>query len=363
MMVRGGSGCRAATVLAVLLLGSGCPGPSPTCNIGDTSCLGIPCDEGHLVCGAPNTICSNVGTDRMNCGSCGNACDSGEFCDEGECVVCSIECEGALVVDIDSCTCVCPSPAFTICGGTSECCAGSCCDGICCAQGTVCCAGPGGTHQCGSQCETPDGGQCAPGEVACWDQYGGCCEVGNECGVDFRGPTCVPIPGGTTGGTATDSVAATTAEVPEQTAVTPKPTLNGFCQELVDGESRLWSPDHKVVRLSLDDCFDSDLPLDRYASIVAVTSDELADDRADGNTCDDAVIETNSSIALRAERRGDGDGRVYTVIALVRVSEQTYYPLRFQVAVPLEPHRVAVDSGERYCIGPGCRRYPGSVCR
>jgi len=56
--------------------GDGC---SATCNIESTATCE---DVGLNTCGG---ICSDLQNDEANCGSCGSACSSGEFCSAGNC--------------------------------------------------------------------------------------------------------------------------------------------------------------------------------------------------------------------------------------------------------------------------------------
>jgi hypothetical protein len=49
-------------------------------------------------------------------------------------------------------------------------------------------------------------------------------------------------------------------------------------------------------------------------TIIGVTQDEPVSGLADGNTSPDAASgATSTQVRLRAERRGSGDGRVYTI--------------------------------------------------
>jgi hypothetical protein len=89
----------------------------------------------------------------------------------------------------------------------------------------------------------------------------------------------------------------------------------------------LWTPTHQYQTVKVDDLIasasdDCDPGVDRSdVRITQVTSDE-PDDIAgggDGNTVNDMVIAPGcTSVQLRAERNGNGNGRVYTITFKVR---------------------------------------------
>ena len=99
--------------------------------------------------------------------------------------------------DDSICVCSCDVPGASRCGG-AECCDAGCCfeksaggsffGPVCCEFGRGCC--PDGT--CPNR---PDGacserGDCRPGWIQCFDQWGGCCPENTDCGP-FK--TCLPI--------------------------------------------------------------------------------------------------------------------------------------------------------------------------
>jgi len=75
----------------------------------------------------------------------------------------------------------------------------------------------------------------------------------------------------------------------------------------------LWSPDHKMVRITpswvvTDNCAQSP-----QVTLVGITSSEEDDGLGDGDTSGDIEVRDDGSIYLRAERSGTGTGRVYTI--------------------------------------------------
>jgi hypothetical protein len=86
--------------------------------------------------------------------------------------------------------------------------------------------------------------------------------------------------------------------------------------------TELWPPNHKYHIFNLSDIIksivdgtDGNIDINSKCRILSIYSDEPEDVKGngDGNTEDDIVILSKSSFEVRAEREGNGNGRVYGV--------------------------------------------------
>jgi hypothetical protein len=132
-------------------------------------------------------------------------------------------------------------------------------------------------------------------------------------------------------------------------------TLNG--RTLV-----LWTPTHQyqtvnvadLVASASDDC-DSTVNLGKVV-ISQVTSDEPEDipGNGDGNTLNDIVIGANcKSVQLRAERDGNGNGRVYTITFRVRDASGNTKTVTSKLNIFANSFNV-VDDGPHYTVNGSC---------
>jgi hypothetical protein len=110
----------------------------------------------------------------------------------------------------------------------------------------------------------------------------------------------------------------------------------------------LWPPNHKFRTVTVAGATDADDDDTVSYQIVSVTQDEALNDDGDGNTSPDAAVVAGrgDQVQVRAERSGNGDGRVYRIT--VRASDGKGGSCTGTVTVGV-PHdrsnRPIVDSG------------------
>ncbi len=148
--------------------GSVCLDGTCTCNLG-----AIP-----KTCGA---TCVDLAVDRLNCGSCGNACKTGEVCSGG---ICQLQC-GGTTPQLCSGGCVNAKSNAQACGPTCASCEASTGKGSVCLDGTCACNVGASSRTCGAACVDiavdrqncgACGNACKVGEVC----SGGSCQL--QCG-------------------------------------------------------------------------------------------------------------------------------------------------------------------------------------
>lgn len=124
----------------------------------------------------------------------------------------------------------------------------------------------------------------------------------------------------------------------------------------------LWPPNHKYVTINAasliagasDNC-DAGVGIGSVR-IAKVTSDEPNNSGGDGNTTNDIVIAGDcKSAQLRSERKGNGNGRVYTITFKVADASGNVRTATARVTVPHSQNGSgAIDDGPQYTVISGC---------
>lgn len=146
------------------------------------------------------------------------------------------------------------------------------------------------------------------------------CSSGSAAGVRSDGRALSdPYPKGQTTitWTATDA-AGNTSSCTQQVIVndTEKPRITSVTAT----PNTLWSPNHKLEDVELTYEATDNCPGLTY-EVVSITSNESLNGTGDGNTEADWAIIDGTHVKLRAERAGNGSGRIYTIT--VRVKDAT----------------------------------------
>ncbi len=120
---------------------------------------------------------------------------------------------------------------------------------------------------------------------------------------------------------------------------------------LTDRQPELWPPNHKFHTVTLDDCVQVEDACDDEVEVTFTyaASDEPRNDTGDGNTEVDIANLGCGSVDLLAERKGNGDARVYTLG--VRAVDRSGNVTEGECHV-IVPHdqggKIPVDSGIAY---------------
>ncbi len=149
------------------------------------------------------------------------------------------------------------------------------------------------------------------------------------------------------------SASGTITNVPDSTppTITLIPNVN----------MTLWPPNHQYESIAVTDfvasASDNCDPSVNLSSvyILKITSDEPENGGGDGNTLNDIVIGATCKTAqLRAERAGNGNGRVYSITFKVQDSFGNFTTATTTVTVRKSPNQPAVDSGTQYTVNSVC---------
>jgi hypothetical protein len=150
-------------------------------------------------------------------------------------------------------------------------------------------------------------------------------------------PTNTPVPP-----TATPT---NTAVPPTATPTnTPVPNATPDCTTAYAEPALLWPPNHAMQAISVLGITDPDgQPVS--VSVTSVFQDEPTNGTGDGDTAPDATL---SPLSVRAERSGNGDGRVYHVGVTASDGVGGSCSVEIQVGVPHSKKKLPVDGGSLY---------------
>lgn len=129
----------------------------------------------------------------------------------------------------------------------------------------------------------------------------------------------------------------------------PDPNRAPDCAGAVPEPRELWPPNRSFVPVNITGVSDPD------GDAVAVAVTRVTQDEApQGNECDDAIIDSDGQVELRAESIRRGNGRVYTVWFTATDENGASCDGSVQVRVPHDRgHSAAVDDGQRFSsLGP-----------
>jgi hypothetical protein len=116
------------------------------------------------------------------------------------------------------------------------------------------------------------------------------------------------------------------------------------CSTAEPSLSNIWPPNHEMIDVSILGVTDADGdPV--TITIDAITQDESVNGKGDGNTSSDGDGVGTEIAQVRAERSGNGDGRVYE-IAFTASDGSGFCAGLVQVGVPHDKKDMATDSGQ-----------------
>ena len=134
-------------------------------------------------------------------------------------------------------------------------------------------------------------------------------------------------------------------------ADTEPPVITAISDRII-----LWPPNHKYETINVSDLVvsvsDNCADLSVGAAVITKTTSDEEEDAyggGDGNTDDDIAFPDGcSSVDLRAERQGNGNGRVYTIHLAVADDNGNQGTATCLVQVPHDKKDTAVDDGVLY---------------
>jgi hypothetical protein len=130
--------------------------------------------------------------------------------------------------------------------------------------------------------------------------------------------------------------------LPDRVDIGVMPPAAVECPAVAAAPKLLWPPNHKLVSIAITGA-------SKWwtAKILKVTQDEPVNGTGDGDTGPDAVF-SGSTLLLRAERAGSGNGRVYEIHVKLANEDGTKCTQIVQVGVPRTAKATPINDGQQY---------------
>jgi hypothetical protein len=103
--------------------------------------------------------------------------------------------------------------------------------------------------------------------------------------------------------------------------------------------SVLWPPNHRMVNVTVSYDVMDNCPLPPGSCTLSVTSNEPVNGTGDGDTSPDWIVLDDHHVLLRAERAGNGNGRIYTITITCTDSGGNSSSEQVEVTVPHDQGR------------------------
>jgi hypothetical protein len=127
----------------------------------------------------------------------------------------------------------------------------------------------------------------------------------------------------------------------------PPPNQPPNCDSAIAEPARIWPPNHHFVPVGIRGVVDPEG--DPFTlTILGITQDEPAQGHGRGNTGPDGLDAGDETAQIRAERSGQGNGRVYAISFLARDANGLESIGTVKTSVPQTRNAAPIDSGQRY---------------
>jgi chitinase len=148
--------------------------------------------------------------------------------------------------------------------------------------------------------------------------------------------------------TVTDSFGASSS--PDSVDVTVQDIYSPpDCSSAQPSVSKLWPPNHKFRQISIVGVTEHDPDITTLnIAVTSVRQDEPTVGTGGGDVAPDAVIQTDGTVLLRAERANSGGGRVYHITFTADDGYGGFCSNTVTVCVPITKNGSCIDGGALY---------------